>query len=488
MRLWYRTALILALIVCWCDQQALPANVQTILHQDDYYRTLSQLFSESRDSITIIIDQIQSDLLDVGDPVNSLMGTLSEARKRGVDVRIIFEHTPSLKNERIYQHLLENGITVYFDTGSVLINSRAVVIDSRLCVIGNSQWSSEAARKRSAVSVILHSPAMAREVEDALAKVIATELTSGIEEQPSGTLLPDDFLVVNDYGKRLFKERASDEIDLYLALIKEAQVQGTKTLTVDYEYYGTLLSLEKRFFRGFNDQEERATYHFERVRKILNVLQERYQLIEYDSDAHTVLVRDQFGIDLSKPHTSHPCFVLPHTYWEAHVPHRLKQAAKYVYLIALLEAKKSPTYPYWSDEERRLADFYGVDVHTLSKGLRRLREENIIEIAYIPRSNGETQQRDRRLYRLNRIATDEVFAKAIGSLEEQFGKGVTDKARKQARELNDPKDIFVIEAFIHLIGRYGYEAVRRATINSVHNEHGSSLRHIVTTLTYLENE
>jgi hypothetical protein len=478
----------LLVIVCWCDQQALPADVQTILRQEDYYQTLSKLFSESRHSIDIVIDMIRADPLDVGDPVHGLIEELIEAKKRGVDVRIIFERSPAPENALSYQRLLEGGITLYFDTSAVLINSRAIIVDSRLCVIGNPQWSPGTARKDSLVSVILHSGAMAREVENSITKVISTELTSIMEEQPPGTLIPDDFLIVNDYGKSLFKERANDEIDLYFALIKEAQENATETLTIDYEHYGTLLSLEKRFFRGFKDQEEKKTYHVERVRKILKVLHKRYHLIEYDEDTHTVIMQEQFGIDLSKPDASHPCFILPHAYWAAQLPHRLPLAVKYVYLIALLEAKKSANYPYWFSNEYHLAGFYGLDVQVLSKGLEQLHEENIIEIAHAPDAKGEPEEKPSHMYRVNRISTDEVFAKTIGSFEQQYGKDVTDRARKQARELNEPKDIYVVEAFIHLIRKYGYEAVRRASVNTLHYERGSSLRHISTTIKRLEND
>lgn len=470
-----------------CGIFSYALTTETITQEDEYCQTLSKLFIEAASSIDIVIDTIVVDPLNPSNPVNKLVDELAAARVRGVQVRVILEEWRSAKNFLAYKHLLENGIDVYFDSLELLKNSKAIIIDSRICVISSPKWSAADWRKNPVMAAVFDSPEMAGTVQDSISKVVATDQAL-TEYKPEGVLIPDDFLLLGDYGRRFLFERMAGAFDLYLVLIKEAQERASKQFPADYEKWGRLLSLEKQFFREFISEDERKQYFYSRIRENLKVLSERYGYINYDEKTDTVTLQDEFGIDLSKSEAAHPSFILPDKFWEAGLSYKLSLNAKYAYLISLCEAGKSRHTPYWFSNIEILSGTYGMHPEGLASGLEDLEEINLIEIAEPPAVMTETAKDEKNIYMINRIMTDGEFNKKIEEFKQKYGEEITKQALKQAGELNEPRDIFVIEIFINLIQKYSYEAVRRANIDTLRYERGSSLRHISTTIKSLEKE
>lgn len=471
------------------SSEAFPLEPRALLQESDYYETLHDLFSQAEGSIDIVIDAIVITPLTPDNPVNKLIESLIEARKRGVKIRVILEDTRSPKNFVAYRSLLEGGIDVYFDTSKLLINSKAIVVDSHICIVGGLSWSPDAWRKNHTLSVVLDSEHMAGVVEDSVSKLLLAEQSPFIvEERPKGILIPNDLLLLKKFGMRFVDERAEEQFDLYLLLIKEAQAKSDNELLFDYEGWGRMLGLEKKFFREFESEEEKKEYYNRKVKKAARFLRDRFRLIEYDEENDKVVLLKQFNIDLSRPDAANPCFVLPDKFWDAEMPHRLDLNAKYVYLASLLEAEKSARYPYWFGNESTLSDMYGLNLNTVSAGLDQLEEMNLIEIARAPAVKDEPREKDKNVYRINRIISQEEFNEKILEFEQEYGRDITEQAQKEASELNEPNDLYIIKTFINLIHKYGYPAVRRANIDTLHYERGSNLRHISTTIKLLEKE
>jgi len=467
---------------------ARAVDFQTVLHEDEYHETLQKLFFEAETSINIVIDTIIINPFDPKNPINKLIETLLEAKQKGVSVRIILEDSHAPKNFITYRSLLERGIDVYFDTSKLLINSKAIVIDSHICVVGGSNWTPEAWRKNHAVAVILNSENMAVTIEDSISKLILEERPSFAGEEPKGILIPNDFLLLKKFGMEFITERANKPFDLYLALIKEAQEISSNEFLFDYEKYGKILSLKEEFFREFKNEEEKKEHYYNKIKEFLKVLENRYNLVEYDEAGSRITLLEQFGIDLSKPGKNSPCFVLPDKFWSAKFPHRLNLNAKYLYLVSLLEVKKSLKAPYWFSNEYILSSLYGLNPSSISAALEKLKEINLIEIARAPHVEGESKKKEKNVYYMNRIMTGEEFSGKIEEFKLKYGEDITIQAQKQAAELNDPNDLFIIKTFIGLIQKYGYSAVRGASTDTLRHEKGSNLRHISTTIDLLEKD
>jgi len=360
-------------------------------------------------------------------------------------------------------------------------------VDSKKCIIGSISWSPVSFGKNYAMSIVLDSEEMAKTIADSISKVTLAERPLIAEESLKGVLIPDDFLLLKDFGIRFVKEKANKPFDLYLVLIHEAQDQGNDEFNIDHEKIGRLLCLEKEVIKKLNDKEKKDYYN-KRIRKILIVPERRYGFLQYHRKDNKVVLLEKFDIDLSKPEANNLCFILPDKFWEAGFSSRLNLNEKYLYLISLREAKKSTRSPYWFSNEYILSNLYGLGDYAISKGLQRLAEENLIEIVYAPFIKGEPPKEKRNIYCINKIITEDEFNRSVEDLRSKYGQDITAKAQAEASELGEPKDIFVIEVFINLIKKYGYPAVRHANAIALSHEIGSNLRHISTTIKILEKE
>ena len=242
---------------------------------------MAGLFTQAKESIDIVIDEIVIDPLDPKGLVSKIIESLLEARKTGVRVRVVLEDTTSPRNFTAYRTLLEGGIDVYFDTSRLLVNSRAVVVDSATCVIGGLSWAPDSWRDDHTLSVVIDSEEMAGTVEGSISKLLLTEAAPLMEIEAEGMLIPNDFLLLKKFGMRFIDGRAEEAFDLYLLIIKEAQEKSSSELLFDHEGWGRTLSLEKKFFREFESDQERSQYYNSRLKKALGVLDGRYGLVDF---------------------------------------------------------------------------------------------------------------------------------------------------------------------------------------------------------------
>jgi len=481
----YRVVICTSLTILFLCNAAFSAEPRTLLEEGEYYRTLNELISKAETSIDIVIGTIVVTPADPENPVNKLMDSLIEARERGVRVRIILEDRGSSGNFFAYRNLLENGMDIYFDTSRLLINSKSVVIDSGVCVIGGLSWSPDSWKEGNAISVILDSKDMAEAVGNSISKLLLTESAPFVEEKPEGVLIPDDFLLLEKYGIKFIEERGNQSLDLYLSLIKEAQEKGTNELVFDYDKWGDLICLKEAFFREFESAEERSEHYKRRLMQILKILRDRFEFIEFDEKSGKVTLIEQFGLDLSGPGEAAHCFIIPYKFWDARYAYRLDLNTKYMYLVSLLEAKKSARSPYWFSNEYMLSDMYSLSLKSVTAGLHNLEHINLLEIASSPE---EIEGKPKNVYRNNKIITEDEFNEKIAEFEEAHSAKIVKQAREEATKLNEPNDLFIIKTFINLIWKYDYSLVRRANVNTLHYKRGSNLRHISTTIKLLEKE
>lgn len=480
------TICLTALVVVLFQGTGLSIEPQTLFQEEGYYQELHRLFSQAESSIDIVIDAIEVTPPEPHSHIDKLIELLLEAGGRGVRVRVILEDAKSPKNFIAYRKLLEGGLDVYFDSSKLLVNSKSIVIDSRICVVSGMSWTPEAWDKKNTIAVVLDSGEMAKTVGDSVSKLLTVERTPFIAERAEGVLIPDDFLLLKRFGRRLIEERANDAFDLYLFLIKIAQERAGTEFRIDYVKWGASLCSKRKTLKKFSNEEQKERFYHRTISTALTALSKRYGFVEYDKKGGKVTLPKLFDIDPGKSAETHPCFVLPYAFWEADIPATLPLEAKYIYLIALLESRKSERFPYWFSNPGMLSDFYGLSPHTVDAGLDRLEKMNIIEIARAPGAREASGKGERDVYRINRIIPKEEFDKRIEEFEREHGGELTEQARNEALQLNEPNDFLIIKTFIGLIKKYGYPAVRQANVDTVRHQRGSSLSCISTTIKMLE--
>ena len=113
-----------------------------------------------------------------------------------------------------------------------------------------------------------------------------------------------------------------------------------------------------------------------------------------------------------------------------------------------------------------MAAVYHIGERAVSKGIKELEKENILEVErYKPSVPGNFEDRPSNTYRLNRLVSREDFESALRDLSNKYGEEVVLRARELSGELNEPRDIEHIEIFVDLINTYGYKRVRE--VNSI---------------------
>jgi len=441
-----------------------------ILIGSDYFPAVHKALSQVQQSIDIVMYFMIMDPENSTNPVNILINDLIEARKKDARVKVILENERFKESQLAFETLRRNGIDVYYDTPKTYLHSKAIVIDSRICIFGSTNWSKTAFYNNHEISIILDSKETAQAIRESLSDIIIQKIPP-VPTEKEGLFLPEEFLLSPRAGRRLVKDRADKAFDLYLLFLRERETTKNDTLKLDYERYASLLGYKAP--PHTNGRE----YYYEKLRRPLKRLQRRYGLLKYD-------IRKKEIILLKSPTQDY--FALPFKYWEYNLPERVSLRAKYLYLISLLEAEKSVKNPYWFRSQKDLSTIYGLSDYTISLGLLELEREDIIEVLRGERTEEEFGQRQANIYQVNTLISPEEFQRRIDSLREKYGAEITLQAQSLSAQLNEPKDLTKIEIYIHLIKDYGYQAVKEANEKASRYKKGSALRDITTTIKLLQ--
>jgi len=449
---------------------AIASQKPEILIGSDYFPAVHKALSQAQHSIEVVMYLIIMDPQDTENPVNILINDLIAARKKKAQVRVILENEKFNENQFAFETLKKNGIDVYYDTPKTYLHTKAIVIDSRICILGSANWSRTAFYNNHEVSIILDSEETAKAIKESLSHIILDKIPP-VPTEKKGLLLPEDFLFSPRAGRRMVKDRADKAFDLYLLFLKESQTTKSDVLKLDYERYAQLLGYKAP------PNVNKTEYYYEKLRRPLKRLQRRYGLLKYDARKKEIIL-------LKSPTQDY--LALPFKYWEYNLPERLSLRAKYLYLISLLEARKSVKNPYWFRSQKDLSKIYGLSDYTISLGLLELEREDIIEVLRGERTEEEFGQRQANIYQVNTLISPEEFQRRIDSLREKYGAEITLQAQSLSSQLNEPKDLTKIEIYIHLIKDYGYETVKKANEKASRYKKGSALHHITTTIKLLK--
>jgi len=353
-----------------------------VLFGKDYQQTLHKYLIQAKDSIIIAMYFIIIEPEGDG-PVNELVNDLIAAKKRGVKVKVILEDSKLKESRLAYQKLKENNIPVYFDTPSNLLHIKGVAIDGRYLFLGSANWSRAAIEDNYEATYFKDSPPDARAFKKYVENIPFQDKDIFLPPIEGVTLSPDFLLSSKSrdsglasnsqshkYGRRLLKNQADKQFDLYLLLCKIAEARGENTFSIDYDSLaremGYTVPENLRKYRSPHD------YFYERIHRLLVRLR-RYGLINYRKGIVTLKANNIRRSDK-------PSIVIPFEYWEFDYPAKLSMRAKYMYLVSLYEAARSTRYPYWFRSQKDMAKLYGISDTTISLGLLELEEKGIIEI------------------------------------------------------------------------------------------------------------
>lgn len=140
------------------ENQAIPLNDR------EYFSTLKGLIDSANSSVKIIMYTVNFYPSYPDSPSNSLINSLGNASERGVGVKIITDETPTEKP--VLSILREKGVDVKFDSKDVTTHAKLIIIDSKIVIIGSTNWSYYSIDKNHEANVLIVSESLAGQFED----------------------------------------------------------------------------------------------------------------------------------------------------------------------------------------------------------------------------------------------------------------------------------------------------------------------------------
>ena len=249
--------------------------------------------------------------------------------------------------------------------------------------------------------------------------------------------------------------RGSDTIfDLLLYLFRLKQDKGVgfdEALVMVYRDAASVLSYDHLSRRGYRQRMNRA----------LRKLQSRYEVLDFTFE--------RGGPALVKWNTNSPItldssyFEVPQAYWDyglsVHYPPKVKMA----YLICLCEGQSTHSTFFWTMSGAKLSAKYGITRDSLSKSLRFLARENVLEIVTYEAFDGDYESRRPNRYRLKPLISPEELEARWKELEATHGRKRLEQAMKLAQSMDHGKDPDALAGFIGFIETYGLAETQVAT-------------------------
>lgn len=417
------------------------ADNSQILSGKEYFQTTLQAIQQAKKSIFLAMYIINVGPVAEEHSASVLLESLISAKERGVAVKVIIDESQSI-NHNAYNRLKQKGVDVYFDTALKVLHAKAIIIDSKICIVGSHNWTRAALNDNYEFAAYIEDAKMAKKLIDDISKIPLSPEPAAKPKELAGLKLPVSMMTSLPKPSlfKVFTSQAEQAFDLYLFLVKKAQETNSNVIPVDYdEFAGQGL--------GYFKKERIDIY------RVLRKLDKKYGLIKYEAgNSEVTLIKISCASYIT----------IPYAYWEYGWDRKLSLSGKYMYFIALCEAQKSNLDPYWFRSYKDLARIYYISEGSITNGTTELQKENILEIYRSkPEKAGRFESRPANNYRLNSLQPAGKFQQEFGALSYKYGADITAKADELSAVLNEPKDIEKIEIYIELINSYGYDKVKQ---------------------------
>ena len=139
------------------ENQVIPLNDR------EYFSTLKNLIDSANSSVHILMYNVNYYPSYPDSPSNLLIHALGNASERGVGVKIITDETPTEKP--VLGILRERGVDIKFDSKDVTTHAKLIIIDSKIVIIGSTNWSYYSIDKNHEANVLINSESLAKEFE-----------------------------------------------------------------------------------------------------------------------------------------------------------------------------------------------------------------------------------------------------------------------------------------------------------------------------------
>ena len=139
---------------------SLPADDVIPLVDQEYYPAVHKALTNAKKTILCVMYMAKLDKGHTGGDEYQLVLDLINAHKRGVKVLVIFDQNVKFwekgkkrdiierRSEYAYDLLLRAGVPVFYDSKSRVTHSKVMVIDKYITIVGSTNWTYGALRKK----------------------------------------------------------------------------------------------------------------------------------------------------------------------------------------------------------------------------------------------------------------------------------------------------------------------------------------------------
>lgn len=446
--------------------QPSPATVED-LSGDKYFPAVKDALKNARSSIYMVMYQVNFDPSDKRSYVAELVEELVNAHKRGVKVKVVLDQNIDFaswkrrggqwqreeKNDPLFVYLKQQGIEVYYDNLFVVTHIKAIVIDEETVVVGSANWSQSAFKTNREASCLVQSKKLAKEFLDDFSRITLDYEASVLDEERKPPVkVSTAFFSDKDFAPRMIASSDETAFDLYLLLLRKFDGNSQGRVDIDYKEISAVLGLDKKF----SYVSARDT-----LREALTRLDQRYKLIERQKRPPKSPYCILAGYHATSPYAipQEKYCLLPDEYWQYGWNQRLSFPEKYCMLINLSKAGTRRGH-LWSGYRAGLMDEFNLGRDTVIRGMKGLRELNLVEIEYpeYPEKGGY-EERDRTIFTWLGFYSLQTLEKEKTRLAKLYGKELFTQAHHFAGIVYKENDIQVIEDIIRKIEEYGSEHV-----------------------------
>ena len=444
------------------------ATVEDI-SQDKYFPKVKQALINAKSSIDMVMYFVNFDPSAKKSPVNELVEELINAHKRGVKVKVILDQNIDFalwneggewqkqdKNESVFIYLKKQGIEAYYDNLYVTTHSKAIVIDKEIVITGSANWTDSSLQRNQESSCLIKSEGLAKEFLEDFSKIsIDYEASILDEEQYPSVRISNIFLQEPSLAPRMLASRDETAFDLYLLLLKSFDGNNAGKIGLDYKSLSRDLGLDKELSYVLAKRHlDEALRRLDRKYRLIDRKKRLFQspelfLLNYQGQTPYVLPPENY--------CSIPC-----NYWRYGWSKKLNFPEKYCYFINLYKTGTAGGN-IWSDYVAGLSEKFNISKDTMVRGMKGLKELNIIEIDHSEYSQEKGfLEREPSRFRMIGLYSPGNLLKEKDRLVRIYGQERFEKAEKYAEIVYAGKDIQVIEDIIKKIEEYGPDQVDKA--------------------------
>ncbi|MCG2708272.1 MAG: phospholipase D-like domain-containing protein [Candidatus Omnitrophica bacterium] len=424
------------------------ADVVPLCNQE-YFPAAQKGISQAKKSILLVMYLISFNKEDKNSKVFQLMDELVKAKLRGVEVKVILDYqsssskTATQSNYEAFHFLKDNGIDAYFDGAVVYTHNKAIVIDKRIVISGSHNWSDAALARNNETSFLINSPKLASQLLDEFSQI---KLSGQELEEGSRVQIPYWAMEKNGIIPDMLHRHDKNGLDTWLMLLRDFDGNAKGMINTNYEVLAEGL--------GFLKRMDWAIYRRD-INRLLRHLNELYKLFQIDTQLNQP-IKVRLLKEIGKEN-----FSLPRAYWDYGWANRLDLNAKVCLLINLAELGRNHQLPEWSLSRPQIIEKYGVGMNSLYRGMKALRDFNIIDVRCSEIDVGYE----------NRMASTTVFLglydmrefeQSLKRLEDTYGRELITKSRNYAIIVFKGFDLTVIEMTASFINTYGAAKVDEA--------------------------